>query len=874
MSPALAAVLWLTVAADLHVAPAGDDAQPGAPDRPVASLERAVELARAAPHPLRIVVHGGRYELRQPITLDARDSGLTIEGLPGETVVLSGGRRVTGWRPWRDGILRADLSKLGLPDAEFHELYRDGKLLPWARTPKFDPAHPRTGGWLQNAGVAAPGTKTRFVYRDGDLHPERWAHPERAWIMFHDSLNYETQLCRVRSIDRDKRVIEAEHGVYELKVGNPFYVCGVLEELSAPGEWCVDPDGGALCYLPPAGGPGEVVAPALRSGFVIDGKPEAWVDDVRIAGLDLREFRGRAIDVKGARRLTVARCDLRCAEVGVYLGDDTHDCAVRGCDITATQGDGVSIIGSSKDHDRVTGHVVDNCYIRDIGWGRIHNRCGGVYMHRVMRCKVTHNLIHDTPRYAIGMDVGGECEIAWNVCHHSNLVTLDTSIIEAATALDWGLPPAEQAERNRQWNWGNRIHHNVLHDSGGWGTDAAGKLRTPLYSWGTYLDLWSGGWRIDHNFIANTVKGAYMVNAGDDNVFENNLCLNGAESQCFLETWPKYTMSGDVVRRNVFAYQGGSADYFRGSRLDKGQALLRDNLVWAAGQTPTVSGAVAGARRKSWAAWLAQGQDAGTLVADPKLLRDGRLAPDSSAFKLGFEPLDLTDAGVYAAPERRTWPRPEEPVARDATDYTPPPPAPAQPALRDYEDYAVGESERGANVGEDGAGTVRVTDETSAGGKHSLKFTDAAGLKYPFVPYCTYPLPLAEGALTMAFDLRWERGAVMALEWRDDPYQYNMGPDLTTSTDGWLSGSGQRLLQLPAGQWVHVRLDCALGEKATHTYDLALTLPGAAAREFKGLACSPKFETLDCVVFMALAQAPSVFYLDNLAFTPATPQRP
>ena len=321
--------------------------------------------------------------------------------------------------------------------------------------PNFDPQHPRTGGFLQNAGIAEKETKTKFIYGEGELHPERWQHPERAWIMFHDSLSYETQYCPVKSIDPQKRIIEASKGVYVLSKGNPFYLCGLIEELDAPGEWCVDPDTKTLYFWPPHGNPDnrdEVVLPALTSAFVLKGDPgrNQWVENVILDWLAVRDCRSRAIEMRGARNCTVTACDLRNAEVGVYLGDDTHACRVAGCDITQTQGDGVSILGTSKDHERVTDHGVDNCYIWDIGWGRIHNRCGGLYMHRCTRVKVTHNHIHDTPRYAIGMDVGGDCEIAYNNCHHSNLVTLDTSTIEAATAMDWGLPMDEQMARNRR----------------------------------------------------------------------------------------------------------------------------------------------------------------------------------------------------------------------------------------------------------------------------------------------------------------------------------------------------------------------------------------------------------------------------------------
>ena len=182
-----------------------------------ASNGRWTRRARS-PGPNKIVVRQGTYYLTRTLELDHRDSGLIIEG-DGGPVVLSGGRRVTGWKPWKGNVRQADLSGLDLPDLSFRQLYYNTKLQPWARVPNFDPQHPRTGGFLQNAGVVEAGTKTKFRYREGDLHPERWAHPERAWIMFHDSLNYETQFCPVKAVDRENRVVEAQQGVYVLSLG-------------------------------------------------------------------------------------------------------------------------------------------------------------------------------------------------------------------------------------------------------------------------------------------------------------------------------------------------------------------------------------------------------------------------------------------------------------------------------------------------------------------------------------------------------------------------------------------------------------------------------------------------------------------------------
>ncbi len=526
----------------------------------------------------------------------------------------------------------------------------------------------------------------------------------------------------------------------------------------------------------------EVVVPALESVIEMRGEAEKgrWVDGVRIAGLTIAQCRGKAVNLTGARKCTVAACGIRNVGVGVYLGDDTHDCRVEACDITQTLGDGVSVWGTSLDHTRVSGHVIDNNYIHDYGWGQIHNRCGGVWMLRCAGCKVTHNRVHDGPRYAIGMDVGNDCEIAWNDCHHVNLETMDTGIVEAATAMDWGRP--DETERDRLYNRGNSIHHNLLHDSGGWGTGPDGKLTYPNYSWGIYLDTHCSGWAVHDNVIYNTVLGAYMVNGGQDNVFENNVCADGRQHQAFLEPWPKYAMSGNRVEGNIFAWGGGGADVYCLNGYADGQMKFARNLIWAGGEPPRITGPRdlrkgVGAR---WAAWQAMGQDVGSVIAEKG--SEGAAGYDfaglerMAAAKIGFRPIDLTSVGVHPTPLRKEWPRAEVTPVREPADYGPVAVEDDQPKLRDYEDYAVGDTERRADVGEEaGLCMVRVTDETAAAGKHSLKLTVKPGRQHSFTPYVTYHLPTEGGFVRTGFDLRTappssrETGADFVFEWRDDP---------------------------------------------------------------------------------------------------------
>ncbi len=234
-------VLAMTVvgagAADVvYVSASGNDANPGTSAKPFATPARAlVEARKRGPASVRIVVRKGTYWPGESLVLGPEDSGLTIEAAPGEEVVLSGGRPVNGWKAWRGQILQADLSRVGLPDMSFREMYAGGHRQPMARVPNFESKHPRHGGWLLNGEPVEPGSTAKLRYREGDLRPERWTHLERALIVFHDSLNYENTWAAIKAVDSAARTIEAARGVYELKPGNPFYVCGVLEELDAPG---------------------------------------------------------------------------------------------------------------------------------------------------------------------------------------------------------------------------------------------------------------------------------------------------------------------------------------------------------------------------------------------------------------------------------------------------------------------------------------------------------------------------------------------------------------------------------------------------------------------------------------------------------------
>lgn len=117
-----------TASADFYVALNGNDAwsgklaapNPPGTDGPFATQARARNAVRALKAAggvrtsLTVMIRGGKYFLPNPLTFTGDDSGtaeapVTYQAYPGEQPVLSGGRRVTGWKPYRGQILMADL---------------------------------------------------------------------------------------------------------------------------------------------------------------------------------------------------------------------------------------------------------------------------------------------------------------------------------------------------------------------------------------------------------------------------------------------------------------------------------------------------------------------------------------------------------------------------------------------------------------------------------------------------------------------------------------------------------------------------------------------------------------------------------------------
>jgi hypothetical protein len=275
-------------AVTLYVAVNGNDANPGAEDRPFATLQRARDEIRqrktAGPLPaegITIELRGGVYELSQPFELTAQDSGaenapIVYRARKGETVRLVGSREVTGWKPVADAavldrldgpargqVWQADLKALGITDLEGInnpgayrsdpglEVFFQDKPMTLARYPNS--GYMRIAAALGADGKPATGTVTapegKFVC--DDPRPARWASEKGVWLhgfWVHDWADIRVPLA---AVDAAAKTLGLGRS-FSIRTGQWFYAENVLPELDSPGEWYLDRDTSILYFWPPA----------------------------------------------------------------------------------------------------------------------------------------------------------------------------------------------------------------------------------------------------------------------------------------------------------------------------------------------------------------------------------------------------------------------------------------------------------------------------------------------------------------------------------------------------------------------------------------------------------------------------------------------
>ena len=116
------------VQAVFYVSPDGSDSGDGSAGSPFATLEKARDAVRkingSMTGDIVVYLRGGDYRITQPVEFDTRDSGtggytVRYEACAGETPVINGAQKVTGWKKYNDKLWAAPLDR----DIKLRNLY-------------------------------------------------------------------------------------------------------------------------------------------------------------------------------------------------------------------------------------------------------------------------------------------------------------------------------------------------------------------------------------------------------------------------------------------------------------------------------------------------------------------------------------------------------------------------------------------------------------------------------------------------------------------------------------------------------------------------------------------------------------------------------
>lgn len=663
----------------LYVATNGKDTWPGTRERPLKTLEGARDRLRLTPAPERtapveVVVRGGVYRLQRTLELTPQDSAtvaspVTYRAHPGESVTITGGRRVVGWSERKASGRRMLVSDLKLPRSEtLRELFVNGERRLRSRYPKkgFHSLRNRQGVDL---GRGLRGGTDQLPFRGRQL--QRWRNfADIEVVILSYWLDWRTRLV---SVDWQRRVARLEHPTYyglkvESGAEDRFYLDNVWEEI-APGEFYHDRQKARLYYCPHrhetlAGL--QVVRPYLTKLLAIRGEPAAGTF-VRHLGFEGFEFRHARI----TDRETVKGKQSAAHIAGAVCLRGAHNCTVRDCEFTQIGRYGVEL------QDGCYGNQICANRFHDLGAGGI--KADGSQAWRAapeytMNNVYQNNHIHDAAKIAhraAGILLGhsGGNTIAHNHIHHLYYSGISVGWI-------WGY--------GRSVSRDNLIEYNHIHDIGqGWLNDMGGIyclgsqgtcIRRNLihdvecYRYGgngIYLDEGVVDAVVEENVVYRAATGGFFLHYGRDNLIRNNVL--GPSAGVHLRRIKEEEHVSFRMLNNIFYLEEG--DLLFGRWCQPGY-LFNRNLYWRADRKAL--------RFLDWtfAAWQDRGQDVDSIVANPLFVDpqngDFRLQPQSPAWTLGFKPIDLRQVGIIEGPMDRVH------LSSDHEGYGHPHPPPEQ----------------------------------------------------------------------------------------------------------------------------------------------------------------------------------------------------
>lgn len=848
-------------------------------DGPFQTIVRARDAIRALKtrdgshqHPVTVMLDDGLYCQRDVLTFGPEDSGseacpITYAARPGRTPIISGGLPLQNWQrdtgDWSRDTCGGRLLSLRLPENPtgtpwaFNQLYVNGTSRTRARSPN-------KGSFFRSAGPTGINENKEFFFNEGDV--KNWRNLRQ--VLFTVYHSWETSLHHVHTIDTDNSVVtlreDAPWPMGHWEKQQRYYVEGIFEGLDQPGEWYLDTSANTLFYYPlPGETPKSVsaVAPLIRSTLVaFTGEPSknTYVEHIRFQGIAFKHtdanlslirnpgqgeiYQPALIMATGLRHGVFEKCEISCAGAhALWLASGSSDNTVRQCHLHALGGGGVYIGGGwgVSETAPAASNTVDNCFIHNAG--NLFHGAHGVWIGRSSYNRITHNEISN-------LDYSGiSCGWSWGFqptsAHHNRIdfnhihhLSNGEGLSDMGGIYTLGVSP------------GTTERYNHIHDVYSYAYVSHGS--------GLYPDEGSSDILLANNVVHHVRNSPLFMHYGADCTVSNNILALGDKSQLRRSREDKrchYSAVNNIVFSDHPLMLDGpwkNKDWF-----------LANNVYWSTSGEAQFAG-------RAFAEWQAEGNDKGSLVADPlfnnPVAGDFSLKAGSPALKVGFQPIDLSRTGLYGDAD---WVAlPGKFPDRKRVEIAPPVEVPISINYT-FEGIVPGTKPSDCSIHQAGGAVVAITDERAAEGEQCLKFQDAPGAGYRWLPHLEYKRTYTNGTVTLSWDMlnSKEQPDEFIVELRDySSGNYLSGPGVAVSADGTVKASGQVVGKMPLGEWVKATIDITLGGAGPGTYRLQLDIPGQQ-RIVKTLPVPSKaFRAITWLGLMSNSDGNALFYVDNL----------
>jgi hypothetical protein len=566
-------------AAELHVSPNGDDANPGSADKPFKTINAAAQQAQAGD---TVLVHAGTYrETVAPANSGVEGTPIVYRPFENAPVIISGAEVITGWS--KDG----DAWKAARPGDFYKSVYNysdqvfaDGTMLlqaRWPNTPHDQLSYP------QQATITTFLSKTRdqetrwttAVFED-DVCPfetigknlvgaKMTLQPSyKAWSWTSTGTVEKTEATeaggtRFTYKTRNDNGRDGKSEVYD--VGAKYFVFDKKELLDAPGEWFHDTATGQLYVrLPGDADPtlGKVTVEARARDFAFNLSEKAYItvqgfelfactlttDDKACTGIGWQPdgrtnypWRGsdgehplaNHIVVDGVKARYVSHYNDQSGDFFMTFGFNTgivmggRDNLIQNCDIQYSAGNGISLYG-------LRNKALRN-HIRDVSYNQ--QDCAGITTHggalKSYDLEIGHNTITRTGRSGLTLRNLYNSTPGSGVTriHHNDISQFMIQDHDGGGMYTFGIPSGFV-----------RIDHNLVHD--GYGSAR-----------GIYVD-YGHEYVVDHNVIWNVQSPLYLLVSTNLMVYNNTLVdLHSGSDYQGLLFGVRDNNHGGVVQNNV-----------------------------------------------------------------------------------------------------------------------------------------------------------------------------------------------------------------------------------------------------------------------------------------------------------------------------------